>query len=460
MTMDLKWAVAAAAALWAVSARAPAAETVAPSGEAARGIEVDAGADLRVRQVGFDNIPVSLDPPGVTRGGYNHFFRIRTRVWGQMDFWETVRIRARLVNEFREVLKPDGAPEPWEFPDEWAVDTLYAEVCGLFGGVLDVRAGRQDLIYGTGKVILEGTPKDGSRTIYFDAVKLSLKTCAKSSIDLLGIYNDPANDLAINGQDHDVTGQTGARNDITESGFGVYARNARVEWMPFEVYALTKNESAWTRGAGTNAVDVAEVDVTAVGLRVMPRLGACLDASLEAAYQFGEQGDVDIEAYMIDAKLNCRVPALEDMKPRLGLGWYYLSGDDPDTPDKDEGWNPMWARWPQYSELYVYAFDTDGAGRWSNVSLPYVDLSIAPAPWLKVTALVGQMSAPEKNGPGGGSTRGLLATLRADFTIARGVLTGRDLLTGHMLVEVLEPGSYYRVDDTAYFARWELAYAF
>ncbi|MBU1910028.1 MAG: hypothetical protein KJ726_08275, partial [Verrucomicrobia bacterium] len=39
------------------------------------------GADLRLREEYFDNIPIIADPPGVTRGGENNYFRIRTRIW-------------------------------------------------------------------------------------------------------------------------------------------------------------------------------------------------------------------------------------------------------------------------------------------------------------------------------------------------------------------------------------------
>ena len=105
----------------------------------------------------------------------------------------------------------------------------------------------------------------------------------------------------------------------------------------------------------------------------MPVFTNHLKGNLEAAYQVGN----DISAFMDDAKAVLSIESLAAQKARMGLGWYYLSGDDPETSE-DEGWNPLWARYPQYSELYVYAFDTDGAGRWSNVNMPYIDFSISP----------------------------------------------------------------------------------
>jgi len=148
-----------------------------------------------------------------------------------------------------------------------------------------------------------------------------------------------------------------------------------------------------------------------------------------------------------------------DMKPAIDYGWYYLSGDDPGT-DKDEGWNPLWARYPQYSDLYAYAFDADGAGRWSNVSMPHAGLSISPVKWLKTSAMVAYLFAPEEDGPGDGDERGLLGSIKGEFTIGENLLVSKDKLSGHLWLEVLDPGNYYKVNDTAHFARWQMVYEF
>lgn len=337
--------------------------------------------------------------------------------------------------------------------DETVVDQLYFDLKGLFDNTLDLRIGRQDLIYGTGKVILEGTAKDGSRTIYFDAVKATYKGMEDTQIDLLGIYNDTENEIVFHSQDRDVTGFDPAYNGLTESGGGVYVKNSANEDMGLEGYYLFKHESEWTNRGGDKMPDA---DVNTLGFRTTPRF-APYSVNLEAAYQFGDKGDEDQSAHMIDATVNNHLEGA--MKPCLGAGVYYLSGDDPDTAE-DEGWNPLWARWPQYSELYVYAFDAEGAGRWSNVNMPHVDFSLVPNEWLNTKLLVGYMFAPEKNGPGGGNERGLLATLRNDFKIGKDLLFGGDSLGGHLLFEILEPGDYYLVDDTAGFARLELTYKF
>lgn len=422
------------------------------------------GGDVRVRGVTFDNIPINTPAgaPAVTRQGQNNFMRFRTRLWAEGTVAENVALRIRLVNEFRYYSKPDTT-DNWDALDEIIIDSLYVDFNKLLNDSLDLRLGRQDLVYGTGKVILEGTPKDGSRTIYMDAVKATIRGIPDTSLDVLGIYNQPENEMAINSQERDLTGLARGFNDMTESGGALYAKNKSFEMTPLEAYYIYKRESDWLRNPGTtNQVTVPENTINTFGVRAMPKFNDQFDANVELAYQFGETGSEDMSGLMIDALGNWHMPYGGDKKPCLGLGWYYLSGDDPNTA-KDEGWNPLWARWPQYSELYIYAFDADGAGRWSNVSMPHLDFTFAPIDkLLRMKFMAAYLMAPEDDRPGGGagSERGFLGVWRNDFLLKEKMLSEKDKLFGHLLFEVLEPGNYSRSTDTAYFVRLELSYAF
>ncbi|MBM4153704.1 MAG: hypothetical protein FJ221_01560 [Lentisphaerae bacterium] len=440
---------------------APAAAPAAPAPAAGAalaapgGWSFDAGGDLRLRQETF-LIPINRDPPGYTRGGENNYFRIRPRVWGQIAAPEILTLRTRLTQEFRHYEQPRNDGQ--DYPDEWVVDNLYLDASGLLDGAVDVRIGRQDLMYGNGRVILEGTPKDGSRTIYIDAAKVTLKTLVpETTIDLLGIYTEPENELAINRVNRDLTGQTSAYDDITESGGGVYLKNKSLAKMPFEAYYLYKQESDWDSGPATNRVHHDTLNLHTAGFRLMPKFSDAVDGNLEAAYQVGEQGDADVTGAMVDAFVQARLSPV--WEPRAKVGWYYISGDDPGTSDI-EGWNPLWARWPQYSELYIYAWDADGAARWSNVSMPYAEVSFTPCRWFKGTAMAGYMMAPENDGPGPGNDRGWLYVAKGEFTLFKGLLCKRDKLSGHLWLEILDPEDYYRVSNMSYFARWQLMYEF
>ena len=193
------------------------------------------GGDIRIRETVFDNIPIIADPPGVTRGGENNFFRFRTRLWGEVAPVENLSLRVRAVNEFRLWHKPD---EPsslqrsnYDFPDEVVFDNLYLDVKNLLGDKLDLRIGRQDMIYGTGKVILEGTPKDGSRTIYMNAIKATWKGFDQATLDMFGIHNRSLDQIAINSADRDLTGFTPANDGMTEDALGLYYKSKQFEQL-------------------------------------------------------------------------------------------------------------------------------------------------------------------------------------------------------------------------------------
>jgi hypothetical protein len=191
---------------------------------------------------------------------------------------------------------------------------------------------------------------------------------------------------------------------------------------------------------------------------LMPKINEDLAGNLEAAFQVGEQGSEDVEAYAVDAFLKYQMPVLETAKPALEGGLYYLSGDDPDTA-KNEGWNPLWARYPQRSELYVFAYD---AARWSNLIMPRTVFTATLNKWVSMRAAVSYLMAAEDNGPGTGEERGWLYQLMTDFNMGENLLMKKDKLTGHILFDILEPGDYYTADqqNTSLFARWQLLYTF
>jgi hypothetical protein len=396
---------------------------------------------------------------------------------------DNVTLRARAVNEFRLWHEPDPASplqrSNYDFPDEVVFDNLSLQLKNLAKDRLDVTVGRQELIYGTGFVVLEGTPKDGSRTIYFNAAKAVWRQSEDTTVDLFGIWNPSKDQLAINSSDRDLTGTTSANDDMYEKGAGIYLKNKTYKDFPLEAYLIYKREGPWNQAAKKDAegnyippayawqtlntargvVENPAMNVGTLGVRLLPRLSECLKANIELAYQLGERGDIDQHGYGMDAFLLYAMPVAKEWNPEGRVGLYYLSGDDPKTKD-DEGWNPLWARYPQYSELYVYAWDAEAAGRWSNVMMPNLGLTLKPRGWLKLSAFGGYMLAPEDDGPGGGDERGWLGVVKSEFTLREKLLGKRDKLTGHLWLEVLEPGDYYNVDDTAWFARWQLVYEF
>ncbi len=194
------------------------------------------GGDIRLREVYLDNIPTSNG--GEVRGGANHFQRYRTRVWGEYHQSDNLYVRARLVNEWRTGQAGTSA-NGWKAFDETVFDNLFVD---WKTDLWDIRLGRQDMIYGTGKLILDGTPLDGSRTIYFDAAKAVYKGIDDTTVDFFAMYTQAQDPLAIHSQDRDLVGRGGTGYEGAEAGGGVYIKNKTHQELPWEAYYIAKTK--------------------------------------------------------------------------------------------------------------------------------------------------------------------------------------------------------------------------
>jgi len=149
----------------------------------------DAGGDIRLRQEMWDNLP-----RGATQSHNESYFRTRVRAWGKVEN-EDFTLYGRLVDEFRAYATTGprtaaGNPRDYaRLPGEVIPDNLYLDLRDLCWDRLDLRIGRQDLMYGAGRTIFEGTPMDGSRSFFFDAVKGVLTLDEANTLDVVGFYN-------------------------------------------------------------------------------------------------------------------------------------------------------------------------------------------------------------------------------------------------------------------------------
>ena len=146
-------------------------------------LKTDGGGDIRIRQEDYNNIPGPAVP-----GTHQDYLRFRTRIWGQVGT-DSVSLYGRLANEWRDYRVPNSSTTTsrnWRWPDEIVLDNLYLDIKGLLDDRLSLRIGRQDLNYGAGRVIFEGTPGDGSRTLFFDALKATVKLSKTTTLDVLG----------------------------------------------------------------------------------------------------------------------------------------------------------------------------------------------------------------------------------------------------------------------------------
>jgi hypothetical protein len=437
------------------------------------------GADFRVRQEIMDNIPGHPGNPGsafpAASGKNNNWFRFRPRVWtelGNDDFG----LYFRIADEMREHVTKNGKRRDnrsYNFPDEVIVDNLYFEFKSLFDDRLRLRIGRQDFIdrgrpaFGSGRLLMDGTAYDGSRSAYFDAVRATLKLGEKATLDGLAIYNAGENHLrwgrptphprAINAIDPRDSA------DMDEYGGGLYFKSQQLgDDLPFELYYLAKRETNY-RLLGVKKPGRL---VHTWGARFAPRFSETLSAEFEAAVQSGEKDSGATTSGMMGyAGLTYR-PALDmprGLSPYVRASCYYLYGDDGENgrDNRDTGWDPLWSRWPQDSEMLVYG-PLYGLGYWSNLIYPAVTIGVDSKVRHRFKCYAGPMFCAEDDGYGGGdsSYQGMLAVARYDFPLRTAGKNERFDISGHVMGEVLQPGDYYITDKTAYFVRWEIVVRF
>lgn len=450
----------------AVMTAAVFAQSAAVVAEKKTGLDLDGGADVRMRYEYKDNVPKSST---AIDSEYEDYARVRTRMWGQATYGEDWGAYLRLGNEFRSYDNPSLADRHKnEFLDEVFIDNLYFDFNNI-GDRVDLRVGRQDIKEGAGRVISDGTPGDGSRSAYFNAIMAKVKLLEKSDVDLMGTWN-PYRDDATLGDPNNLYDLTKIRSGTTyskmnEKGVMAYLHDNEIKDFPMEFYWIWKQEDRFydkaTRYPGR--------EFHTVGLRLMPKITDKLSAEVEGA---GQVGTVDSEtgfesrnifAYMGYAGLTYSEKDIM-AKPKLTGAILYLSGDEDSyyktkTGGTDNGWNPVFNRTDTLSVLCASMYDTF---RWSNLIYPHLAASIEPYKKNTIKLQTGPMFAAEEDNGATSDYRGYFTQLRYDFPIISKIFGKRGDVTGAVVGETLVYGDYYQHDTAAVdaavacFARFEL----
>ncbi len=394
------------------------------------------GVDLRLRQNYLDFHPA--------RDG-EFFYRVRPRAWLGVSPVEEIEIFFKLVNEYRYYFLPEGFVHPLR--DEVIFENLYLDVKKPFDLPLSVRIGRQDLIYGEGFVILEGGPNDGSRSFYSDGIRASIDL-DPTTIDLIAVYNTNDQDqffipFVINEVED-------FKLDDQKTGlYGAYLVNrSLIPDFRLEGYYLFKD--------GKESEKVVENRIHTLGARLAGRPVKGLTTVAEGAIQLGDWGDESHRAYGGYAYGTYQIPGCP-VKSALTLGYVLLSGDDPET-DRHEGWDPLFGRWPKWSELYLYtlAFE-NGPGYWTNMQILRAAWATQPIERMSLTLGVNYLLALEN--PFAEDPRGLFSDGRVRGLNPRFDLRYRfnDWMSAQWLIEYFRPGNYYQEDmRSELYARTEL----
>jgi hypothetical protein len=410
---------------------APPAASAAPAGS-----RLEVGFEERVRTENWDN---STDF-NVAVGDARHQWRFRTRAWAKLGAGANTDLVLGLANESRKLTTPRVALTM----DETVFETLYLE--HRFADGASVRAGRQNLQKGDGFILTDGSPLDGSRVAYLNALDVGW-TAGKSRLDLL-LVSDPCHDEYLP-RIHD---RKKPLIEWDENAAGLYWSDASRAKTTLDLYYFYKAETGDTR-ALTNAARQGDRMFHTLGGRVTRDCPGDWSLKAELAGQAGGQRPGrDIRAWGTQLSVK-KTLAANAMKPSLLLGWTGLSGDDPAT-SANESWDPLFSRYPKWSELYIYTQASEkGAAYWTDLSMFQAEARLTPVKPLELRATYYRMGAfhrfPGKPAIyGGGTGRGDLCEARADLKL-------NDSWRGHVVAERLAPGDFYAHGDAGWFFRVE-----
>ncbi len=398
------------------------------------------GFEQRVRTEDWNNLFDFSDAADDQRNQ----IRYRTRAWVKAPLTNDIDAFVGLVQETNQIVVPRS---PYRF-DEIAFEHAYLDIKKLFVKGLSLRVGRQNIMKGEGFVLLEGNPWDGSRTIYFNAADLAY-AWKKSTIELIGISN-PRTDRYL----PRLHNRSRPLIEWDERAIGAYYTDHNHKHTGIELYYFYKKETH-DRRPFTNYQFQPDRHVNTAGGRLAQKLGRGWEATGEMALQWGAQrpatsiGGWGGYGYLKKSWATA-------WKPSASVGYWGMSGDDPATSNKVEGWDPLFARWPKFSELYLYSlFREKGVGYWTNLSMWQSELLFTPAKPLAGRLTYYRMNAFHSFPQGGaavfgsGTGRGNLYQARLDITVNK-------YWKGHALFERVSPGTFYAQRAPSYFVRFEV----
>ncbi len=401
--------------------------------------------DERIRLETWDNA-ITLDETAEAPMTYT---RTRTRLGAVWSPSSHAAIGLRLANEFRYFLAPTSVDFSLH---EVFVDHLYARLTLSPALPLTFTIGRQDIMLGEGFIVLDGTPLDGSRSAYFNTVRIDWTFPSDHNVTAFASHQKETNAWlpVIHEANQELIEQP-------ETGLGLYYRG---KWSQRDVhlYLVYLNRS-------DNPDFPLNSTVTTLGGRIQQRIVKSTDltAVIETGFQFGERANASRRAWGGHGYLKYRPEwrsKYSFLPASLTAGLIYLSGDNPGT-DTWEGWDPMFGRWPKWSESYIYTqIKEDAVAWWTNL----VSVNLAAQFYLtqsaELTFTVHHLVAPQESEissdfpGGGGNTRGKLFIGELSYAFDR-------CWSGHLLAEHFDPGDYYLDDaSSSLWFRAELMYKF
>ncbi|MFA6186014.1 MAG: alginate export family protein [Phycisphaerae bacterium] len=406
---------------------------------------LELGADLRLRAE-YDNNR-KLDNKAVDHERLT-LPRFRVRTSAKIKITDDLDFNIRLITEPRYYIKPTSM-DPQFVKNELLFDNFNLTWRNAFNMPLTIVAGRQELKFGNGWLVSDGTPLDSGRSSFFDALRFTYSFDASdTTMDVVLIKNSadsakylkPINDRDGR-EDNDLSEQD-------EQGAILYfakktGKDAGIDW-----YLIYKHDTDRKTSKGS------EGEIYTPGVRKYGRLNERWQYDMEFAPQFGHKNGKSLGAFATNNQLIYNFN--DEHKNKLYFGYEYLSGND----DPDKNFDRGWARIDSWSVLYQGYIDSiDGRSfDSSNLHRIYTDWETNLTEKLSLRCGYNLLFADEntyKGGTGGmsksGNFRGQLARVMRKYKVSNAI---EHRIEG----EAFFPGDFYNNDknDVALFVRYGL----
>jgi hypothetical protein len=386
---------------------------------------------------------------------------LRQRFWAQAPLYKESVLYVRILNQVTKQTK-NGSLTPAQLKlnsDEWIFDNLYLVFKKLPVKNLALTVGRQDLMFGEGFLVLDGSAGDGPRTNYVNAFDFTY-THRKSHWDLVGIL-DPRQDRIL----PKLHNQHKYLNEWNEQAIALYYTNREVKGFNWDAYYILKKETNDYRAA-TNAQFQPDRHIDTLGARAVKQFPQGLTVTGEFAYQWGAQHAnivlarpaEDIRAW--GGFVYAKKQVAQKYKPYFLAGYWALSGDDGKTTGTNEGFDPLFSRWPKWSGGYVFSLTPEkGTGYWTNLKMPQAEVGFTPVKQLTVKGVAYFMSSFHPYTLGNNPAIFGSGTYRATMPEVLAIYKFSDKVAGEFRYEQMKPGSFYTNSAKAQYFRFEINYS-
>lgn len=333
------------------------AETVKKTATAAEWTQkVSLGGEITFRGYNLQNV-WDFDDDG-SDSDNRDLFRLKGSLWATYKASDDVTAKIQLTNQtWGEGVTYDqsslGATDSAmdNNSNKVFLDNAYININNMLGLPVEGTFGRQNLVYGSGFVLLDGQSQFASTSIYFDGVKLRWHMTDKMTLDAM-YMKDQENNVR-NNYNADIAATSGGNgDDITLSGLYFTGKSCPVVGQQ-EFYALNRHDQ-WIGK-----------DIWMYGARLSDKLTNGFDYALEGAIQKGDASfskDQDAYGMKLDAGYTFKNTS---WTPRIYANYSFMSGDEGGSNDSEQ-WDVFYGGWPQWGDLLAWKYLNIGGGNSLN----------------------------------------------------------------------------------------------